>query len=273
VRERPELGGAIAVVGIVLIASSIYLLGFSSYFRIAASQVVVERTDTLSDINIAYKSLESAGVYGASILSIDTDKIRSDIMTLQPNVENVEVDRLYPQGLKIILSSSEPVFSTSLPGEKSSYLVTRNGVLVYEKSPDPNLPKFELVNPEFVEAGFYDYRPIADTDTMAKIDEAVRLLTKAFPTVRIEKVRYFAAERELHIPMESGTILIMELDSDVSRQVAGLSVLDNAKPGILERGEYAYIDLRVPLKAFLCRERAVCMKNLKRIYETVYADA
>ncbi|HRI36719.1 MAG TPA: FtsQ-type POTRA domain-containing protein [bacterium] len=118
VRERPEVGGALAIIGILLLASSVYLAGFSSYFRIAASRVVVERTDTLSDVNIAYKSLENAGTYGASIFTVNEDRIRSEITSLQPNVERVEVDRLYPQGLKIILSSSEPIFSTILPGEK-----------------------------------------------------------------------------------------------------------------------------------------------------------
>ncbi len=108
---------------------------------------------------------------------------------------------------------------------------------------------------------------------MVRIDETVAILAESFPTVRIEKVRYFAAENELHIPLESGTIVITELSSSTERQIAGLGVLDTAKPGILERGEYTYIDLRVSLKAFLCRDRAACLANLKRIYPTAYTDA
>lgn len=58
------------LIGCFLIFSSVYILFFSPYFRISPSKVVIERLDTITDINIAYKSIED--VYGESIFSINT---------------------------------------------------------------------------------------------------------------------------------------------------------------------------------------------------------
>lgn len=101
------------IIGVFLVAASVYIIGFSPYFQIAPSKVIIARTDTLSDINIAYKSIEN--VYGQSIFLFSTDEVIKNLTDLQKNITNVKVSRLLPNGLKIVVSSSPSVFSTTLP--------------------------------------------------------------------------------------------------------------------------------------------------------------
>ena len=61
------------LIGSFLILLSVYIMFFSPYFKISPSRVIIERLDSITDINIAYKSIED--VYGESIFSIDTHSV------------------------------------------------------------------------------------------------------------------------------------------------------------------------------------------------------
>jgi cell division septal protein FtsQ len=79
----------------------IYILFFSSYFAINA--VYIERTDDLSNIDIAYNVVPD--LYGKPILTINKNKIIKSLKDLQANLNKVEISRVYPTSLKILLTS------------------------------------------------------------------------------------------------------------------------------------------------------------------------
>jgi hypothetical protein len=56
---------------------TIYIVFISPYFRISPSKVIIERLDTITDINIAYKSIEN--VYSSSIFLIDKNEIKKSL--------------------------------------------------------------------------------------------------------------------------------------------------------------------------------------------------
>jgi hypothetical protein len=101
-------------IGIFLIVACFYILAISPYFRIAPSKVLIERTDTITDINIAYKSIEN--IYGESIFFVSESEVANMLASLQKNIKTVSITRLYPNGLKIILQSYQPQFVTTFPG-------------------------------------------------------------------------------------------------------------------------------------------------------------
>jgi len=104
-------------VGIFLLLTCIYILFVSPYFRIAPSKVLIERLDGITDINIAYKSVEK--IYGQSIFFMSERELADMLVGMQKNIKTIDVSRLYPNGLKIILQSYQPQFVTSfVTGEK-----------------------------------------------------------------------------------------------------------------------------------------------------------
>ena len=108
--EQSRIKLALSGLGLLLVMLSLYILGFSGYFSIAPSHVIIERKDAGSDINIAYKSIED--FYGKSIFLVNSEDVRYVIQDLQKNIDTVEVSRLYPNGLKIIIASHPSEFIT-----------------------------------------------------------------------------------------------------------------------------------------------------------------
>jgi len=72
--------------------------------------------DSITDINIAYKSIED--VYGMPIFSVETDKVLSELTSLQKNIKHANVSRLFPNGLKIIIESYKPQFFVRFPNSE-----------------------------------------------------------------------------------------------------------------------------------------------------------
>lgn len=213
------------LIGTFLIASSSYILFFSPYFQISPSKVIIERLDSITDINIAYKSIED--VYNTSILSVDTDMILGKLTSLQKNIKHVEVSKLFPNGLKIIIESYKPQFFVRFPDSEKSYILTSNGVLVYQKANDTNLYLLDLIDPSFTEMSLIDYKEGVQEEFMPFILRARDFFKTAFPTVNIAKFAYFKSERELHIILESGLIVLMRTANDTDNQILSLKAYND----------------------------------------------
>lgn len=144
------------LIGTFLLVSSSYILFFSPYFRISPSKVIIERLDPITDINIAYKSIED--IYSTSIFSVESGDVLSKLTSLQKNIKHVEISRLFPNGLKIIIESYKPQFFVRFPGTEKTYAITSNGILVYQKMNDSSLYPLDLVDSNFTEMSFIDYK-------------------------------------------------------------------------------------------------------------------
>ena len=251
-----------------LISLSFYIIFVSPYFRISPSKVIIERLDTITDINIAYKSIED--VYSSSIFLIDKNEIKKSLAWLQKNIFNVGVTRLFPNWLKIVIESYKPEFYTKFSGIDKSYLVTSNGVLIYEKNIWKMLYNLEIIDASLLENWFFDYKEWVDEETMKKIIYLRDNFKKAFQNKNIAKLVYFKTENELHISLDTGSIIIFELNDDLYRQIALLKFYNDMNKDNLSSGEIYYVDVRIIWKVFACKEKQVCKRNLSRIYGNFY---
>jgi len=102
--------------------------------------------------------------------------------------------------------------------------VTSNGILVYQKTNDANLYFLDLVDPSFTEMSFIDYKEGVSEEFMPFILKARDLFKTTFPTVNIAKFAYFKSEREVHIALESGLIVLLRSADDIENQVLSLKV-------------------------------------------------
>ena len=97
-----------------------------------------------------------------------------------------------------------------------------------------------------------------------------KAMSGLFPELRIAKYSYFRLENELHIFLESGGRLIISLDGSEERQLKTVDYINKQEKNILETGGFSYLDVRIPGKVFICREEAICIRNLSRIYGSYY---
>lgn len=101
-------------IGLLLISLTAYIILFSPYFKISPNKVLIQPQTTGIDIGIAYRSIE--GVYGENIFLLDEKKIAQEIKENLKNSENIRIDKLYPNGIKIMIKSLPVEFDTSIYG-------------------------------------------------------------------------------------------------------------------------------------------------------------
>lgn len=256
------------LIGTFLIVSSSYILFFSPYFRISPSKVIIERLDSITDINIAYKSIED--IYNVSIFSIETGDVLEKLTTLQKNIKHAEISRLFPNGLKIIIESYKPQFFVRFPLSEKSYIITDNGILVYQKVNDMNLYLLDLIDPSFTEMSFIDYKEGIQSEFMPFILKSRDFFKTTFPAVNIAKFAYFKSEREIHIALESGLTVLLRAADDIENQILSLKVYNDKNKDFINSWDTQYIDMRIPGKIFICKDKVLCKGNLKRIYWEYY---
>jgi hypothetical protein len=72
-KNRKHFQISFTLLGVFLIGAFFYIVTLSPYFQISPNRVIIERADTYSDINIAYKAIEP--IYGDSLWLISTKQI------------------------------------------------------------------------------------------------------------------------------------------------------------------------------------------------------
>ena len=151
------------------------------------------------------------------------------------------------------------------------YFVTSNGILIYDRGGKVSeFPVLDIVDPELVESNFLDYKAGISAAHMERILLTKKGMSVLFPELHIAKYSYFRLENELHIFLESGGRIIISLDGTEERQMKTVEYLNKQEKNILETGGFSYMDVRIPGKVFICREEAICIRNLSRIYGSYY---
>jgi hypothetical protein len=255
------LGGFI---GAFLIVGSIYIFFYSSYFEVSPNRLIIERTDEYSDINIAYRAIEP--LYGQSIWGVDKKEVTSLISALQKNVTNIELERVYPNTLRIIMESSPLLYAVKFPWVGRAYELSENGTLIPNRSGISRLPKLTLYSPELQESPFLDFRSVADTPTMARIQSITAILKSDFGIEAVKELIYYAVENELHVSLKNGNRLLFVLDSTLNTQLLGVKFTGENTPGLLTGSWVIYIDARSIGKIFICRDPVACPQNILKIY-------
>jgi hypothetical protein len=114
-------------VGSVLVILSIYAFFFSDYFNV--KHIIINPKDNVTNVDMASKAVEEYRF--KSIFFVPKDKIVEKLKNYQNNIKTVRVDRLFPNTLRIDVTSHKSVFNVNI--ENRNYLLLRNGTLVPAK--------------------------------------------------------------------------------------------------------------------------------------------
>ena len=253
------LWGVIVIVWLILFAI------LWPYFQIQT--IDISRQDNLSNINIAYKSLEN--IRGTHIMANDAITIEKSIKSYQENIKDVSVSKDFPDGLNIQVNSYQPIFNTKI--NKKNFIILENGSFIPEKE-DPTLKNLTILTNK-ISSSIPDYKQVIEQEYMNQIRLIYNEIKTNIIRINIVNMTYYPIEREVIVEIDGGTDLIFDLESRITPQVKRLAVFDteNRKidlPGLI------YIDLRIQNKVFFCTTETEyqCVINLKNIYPQPVAD-
>lgn len=264
-------------IGILLLFLCGYILLFSSYFQISPSKVLIENNGDGIDINIAYRAIED--IYGENVFSFDESSLAQNLKKYQNNIEKVSIDRLYPNGLKIVIKSFPILYKANITSRANKFWwLSANGVLIpLGKDKIDSLQAFEIVS-DVGEDELLEYKSILSESRLLAINKVLEILRQEWSDIRLGKIRYLIQENELHISLENGWKILFALQ-DFSINTKNIDIYANLKNQILTLKAYikeyrsvldsdglVYIDVRIPGKIFICKIKDVCAKNLIRIY-------
>lgn len=243
---------------IFLILSSIYVLFFSHYFSIKNIDII--RQDDIINIDLSYKSIED--IRYKSILIEDKEKIKSKLISYQPNIKDIYIRKILPDNIKILLSSYKSNFWFEI--EWKTYILTENWVVIPWKI-NNWLIKINIKNIDNIL--IINYKKIFKPEFISRILEIIKWINEFNSFIEIKELNYYKKESELHITDKNWIIIIFDLNKEPKIQVEKLNIfykkyLNKTKSWII------YIDLRINEKIYYCTtdNEFQCRINLKNIY-------
>lgn len=272
-----------AYVWIVLLVLSGYIIFFSPYFKISPSHVLLEARNDGIDIGLAYRTIE--GIYGTSLFLLEEEYIALLLKGSLKNLAHITIDKLYPNGLKILMTSSPIIYNTQIHGYDRLWKMSDNWVLlpITSEAPDTSeMKQLEIISEELKAEVFFDYKQVIDDERMLLINKIIEIFESEWKDISIVKVRYFARENELHITLKNETHILLTLESEsnsqnyadrieaIKNQLLWLDTyITHNKDRIMEWLIF-YIDARIIKKIFFCTQDEICKDNLIKIYGETY---
>jgi hypothetical protein len=250
--------------GIFMIVGCLYIVVFSTYFQVLPSRVIIERNDTHSDINIAYRSIEE--IYGESFWIIDEQEVAEQIRVLQKNIETVKLDRVMPNIIRIIIESSPLRYAANFQWASKTYNLSENGVLIPSRSQDSELKRLTIHSVELSESPYLDYKEAIPPSSIKYLMQAESVFGKEFPKSAVTSINFYVVENEFHLLLENGTRILLVCDSSLEKQLLWVKIGLENMPGLLTTDEFYYIDARVLGKLFVCKDPVQCQRNLNKLY-------
>lgn len=275
-------GYVMSIIWLILIFLTVYIVVFSPYFKISPNQVMVEAISPGVDIGIAYRALE--WVYGDSIFLLDEANIAKKLKLHLKNIASVSIDRIYPNGVKVLITGTPILFDTTITGiADKKWWLSNNWVFVPEDHLNEIKTKYHLniTSQNLVSDLFLNYKQWIEEYNMSIITKIYEIFSTEWSDIKLARSGYFAWENELHINLESGTKIIFALQdySDVQNGSIPKNIFDQLitlRTYIIKNhskitdGSIEYIDARIPGKLFVCSEKEQCKKNLILIYGETY---
>lgn len=248
---------------IIISISLIYFLFIWQTFKIVSIEIT--RKDNISNINIAYNSLES--IRNKYLFSIDEDFIIDKLEKYQNNLQFIKINKKFPDKIKIEIWSYKPLFNTVV--NNNNYIITSNWTLVPSQHSE-NLINLQLIWEIQEEKSFTipDYKKIIKETNINKIISIYKKITENLIWIKINYISYYQIEREVHFSINNNLLLIFDLTQDLKKQVKNFIVFNTNNLKLI-KDNIIYIDLRIDNKIFYCEKdnEYKCNLNINSIYK------
>ncbi len=171
---------------------------------------MIEATNEGIDINMAYRAVED--IYGQNVFFFDEEKLAYAMQRYQKNISHIRINRLYPNGVKIIVTSYPLLFQTTIAGVTGKkWGISSNGILIpaiqLKFDALKSLEIFNDSNPD----EFFDYKEIIPDKKMLAIQKILQVMDENWSDLKINKIQFLQKENEVHISLESGAKIFLAL--------------------------------------------------------------
>ena len=92
------------------------------------SHVLIEASNEGIDVSVAYRAVED--IYGTSLFFLDENNVAITIKKSLKNLAHLTIDKLYPNGVKILMTSTPIRYKTKIYGFDREWEMSDNGVLI-----------------------------------------------------------------------------------------------------------------------------------------------
>lgn len=245
---------------VIFIAISIFFVLWP-IFRVKYIEII--KKDNVTNMTIAYKSVEN--LRWEQLLKVQEIDIFNKFKSYQDNIKSINLTIDLPNTLKIEAESYKEIFNVTI--NELSYILVENGTLI-PSSHSKNLKTLNIIK-NIDKNKFIEYKQIFNPFYIEKIDDIIKKLEENLINVKIKNLYYYDVERELHIEIENGNILIFSIDDDIDvlEQIEKLVIFNKDYSSITDN-KIIYIDLRIKNKIFYCPTESEyqCNENIKSIY-------
>ncbi|MDD4352462.1 MAG: FtsQ-type POTRA domain-containing protein [Candidatus Gracilibacteria bacterium] len=252
-RERKVRGKKLIVIlmlillGIMTAVLSYYAF-FSGAFTLQEILVINDsRNKTLDDETI-YNQL--VNFKGENLIQISSSEIASMVMNKNVRIQSVEVDKVYPQTIKILFTEYAIValFKDLVAGTEQ--LVNEAGVIV------PTVPiegRDKLIKIEVSSDVAKKVGELAiPREDLKFINDLQFKLLDVFAGLEIDKVRYLPILKEVRVATKPGFEIWFDLERDLETSIEDLFLAFDQ--GNFSGTYFSYVDLRIPGKVFVCTQ-------------------
>lgn len=230
-------------------------------FRVKYIEII--KKDNVTNMTIAYKSVEN--LRWEQLLKIQEIDIFNKFKSYQDNIKSINLTIDLPNTLKIEAESYKEIFNVTI--NELNYILVENGTLI-PSSHSKNLKTLNIIK-NIDKNKFIEYKQIFNPFYIEKINDIIKKLEENLINVKIKNLYYYDVERELHIEIENGNILIFSIDDDIEilEQIEKLVIFNKDYSSITDN-KIIYIDLRIKNKIFYCpiESNYQCNENIKSIY-------
>lgn len=242
-------GKTIKKLFILLIMASIlswagYIILFSDYLIINNIKFILDD----SDLEEAELNPYVTDMLGQSIISINPNKYKNEILQSFPQIEKVYLQKIFPKTIEILVKTY-PIKANIIHkfgSLEKKYLINQGGWLVSQDIENPNLPYIIIHS----DNEFKLKQKLIPDDKLNKILNSFQNFQDFF-NIRIFDITYLMKEREIHLRTEKGFDIWLDIQQDITQQIKKLK---KAIPNLnIANENLEYIDLRIPSKIFYKR--------------------
>lgn len=159
---------------------------------------------------MAYRAVED--IYGQNVFFFNEERLAYAMQRYQRNISHISIHRLYPNGLKISLSSYPIVFQATIIGiDNKKWGISSNGILIPSlQIKTLNLKPLEIYNDSNPDE-FLDYKEIVPDKKMLAIQKILQIFSENWSDLKVTKIQFLEKENEVHLNLESGTKIFLAL--------------------------------------------------------------
>lgn len=245
----------ILAIGTLWFITMILILFFSQYTSI--SKINIYREWSLIDINRAYSLLDY--LRGSNLLTSDSKNIAQRLQRSQSAISEIEINKDFPNTINIYLDAFDIIFQTK------THFILANWSLIQKENEDFSDIQFLYLSEDISE--YIDFQQQLSIQELESINVLIQEGKKNILGFIPEQIFYFIKERELIIRDTFWTLYIFDLEWNIENQIRRVAIYDTES---IEnnRNNFAYIDVRISEKLFLCsnESESICNENIEKIY-------